>query len=259
MSEEDSLESQAKSLSFVVQPVDAFTGEGPRGDVLVFLEGTGNVAVRSGPYSSFSDLPEGDYNVFVSSRFYHEASLVMHAGRSEAVKVLLYPLPCCPFPSGETLVRGMVISPEGTPMPFAALTWRCGSEVLKGKATDKGEFVLYFRPLTSENVVRSAGSYYVRGDMGRTKVKVEVKYNNNVKYFIIDRVMVGKTNLVDIRLTTKPLKSAIDGEIAVEKKIRSGSEKGEISSRRIHRDLSSRLLHGKRAPMAGEGRNRGIG
>jgi hypothetical protein len=85
---------------------------------------------------------------------------------SDPTTKLLKPKPSYPFPPGATLIRGKVYDSAGEAISGAKVRVR-GKDV-ENKTTEEGEFVLYFGPLTEEEIIRVDGKRFVKGDDDKT-------------------------------------------------------------------------------------------
>ncbi|MBE9594775.1 MAG: carboxypeptidase regulatory-like domain-containing protein, partial [Proteobacteria bacterium] len=82
------------------------------------------------------------------------------------LRMMLKPKPSYPFPPGATLIRGKVYDSAGEAVSGAKVRVR-GKDV-ENKTTEKGEFVLYFGPLTEDEIIRVDGKRFVKGNGGKT-------------------------------------------------------------------------------------------
>jgi hypothetical protein len=85
----------------------------------------------------------------------------------------LKPKPSYPFPPGATLIRGKVYDSAGEAISGAKVRVR-GKDV-ENKTTEEGEFVLYFGPLTEEEIIRVDGKRFVKGNGDKT-LYLDVEY-----------------------------------------------------------------------------------
>jgi hypothetical protein len=89
------------------------------------------------------------------------------------VNITLKPKPSYPFPPGTTLIRGKVYDSAEEAISGAKVRVR-GKDV-ENKTTEEGEFVLYFGPLTEDEIIRVDGKRFVKGDGDKT-LYLEVEY-----------------------------------------------------------------------------------
>jgi hypothetical protein len=172
------------SLGFAVRLVDAFTGDGPTGDVRVALADVDATPVENpSGYHVFLELPVETVTLVVDGgdRYFDETRRVVlsdeesataDAGdgdpptvvlpdRSTPAVVELTPTPAYGFPATATTVRGHVEDANGDPVEGATVRLREFDPVTRTTAT--GEFAL-FVPVTAEDVVREGDAKHVRVD-----------------------------------------------------------------------------------------------
>jgi hypothetical protein len=94
------------------------------------------------------------------------------------VNITLKPKPSYPFPPGATLIRGMVYDSAGKAVSEAKVKVK-GKDV-ENKTTKEGEFVLYFRPLTEDEIIRVDGKKFVKGNGDKT-LYLEVEYDGVIE------------------------------------------------------------------------------
>ena len=87
--------------------------------------------------------------------------------------ITLKPKPSYPFPPGATLIRGKVYDSTGKTVSGAKVRVR-GKDV-ENKTTEEGEFVLYFEPLTEDEIITEGGKRFVKGNGDKT-LYLEVEY-----------------------------------------------------------------------------------
>jgi hypothetical protein len=87
--------------------------------------------------------------------------------------ITLKPKPSYPFPPGATLIRGNVYDSAGEAVSGAKV--RVKGKDVENKTTEEGEFVLYFGPLTEDEIIRVDGKRFVKGDVDKT-LYLEVEY-----------------------------------------------------------------------------------
>ncbi|MDH4100932.1 MAG: hypothetical protein OEV28_10240 [Nitrospirota bacterium] len=150
-------------LTFALRLTDAFTGLEPRGSLVLALDGVrANVPRNRSGYWLFLNLPltssgggVATYRLEVRSDFYvtqvQEDIRPGEMDRSNPVVSLnLEPLPSYPFSAGSTLIRGVVQDDDGNPIEGATVEIRHSS--IETTTTASGEFVLYFRQITPDDV-----------------------------------------------------------------------------------------------------------
>ena len=82
------------------------------------------------------------------------------------IRMMLKPKPSYPFPPGATLIRGKVYDSAGEVVSDAKVKVK-GKDV-ENKTTEEGEFVLYFGPLTEEEIIIEGGKRFVKGNGSKT-------------------------------------------------------------------------------------------
>ncbi len=144
------VETQKKSVIFVVQLIDDYTGTKVIGDIQVAFSGPKR-PVRSleGDYCFFT-VQDGQYEITIDSEWYFSKTFVVDTAsiNDESFKkeVRLIPRPCYPFPHYATLLRGTLRGDT----PFEEAELEVTSPDLPGfffsTWTDTGgDFVLYIQ------------------------------------------------------------------------------------------------------------------
>jgi hypothetical protein len=168
-------------LSLAIELIDDFTDRQPIGEIKVVVKEQNIQALRNrSGYHLFlaPDLPEGDHKVQVRSLYYFDektnVTLPLETPQSP-VKIILKPKPSYPFPSGATLLRGIVQGQDGSPVSGATVTAKLteGKEV-SNQTSEKGEFALYFKALTEEDIEIVDGKKFVKGEDGTESIELEV-------------------------------------------------------------------------------------
>ena len=168
----DFLERYTTRLSFAVVLLDDYSRGKPIGRVDVSLKKRKQKPIKNlSSYYLFLDLPDGTYTVQVRSDYYFDEDSgainpVELDPKNPVVNITLKPNPSYPFPPGATLIRGKVCDSAGKAVSGAKVKAK-GWDV-ENKTTEKGEFVLYFGPLTDEEIIREGGKRFVKGNGGKT-------------------------------------------------------------------------------------------
>jgi hypothetical protein len=189
-------------VSFAVALTDEYTDRPPIGSTRVFIKEQEIRAVKNhSGYFVFLNLSMGEYKVRVESEYYFGEEVIVKTSNLEPlnpiVSVTLKPMPFYPFASGATLIRGMVQDSEGVSISGAKLEV-IGKEV-NGKTTNKGEFVLFFKSLSEEDIIEEGGKKFVKGNVDKT---IHLKATYNLK--------TGTTDLKELEEgQTTPLESPI--------------------------------------------------
>lgn len=153
----------ARDLRLVVSLIDRFTGRTPIGDIrLSVYDQTIKVSKNlSGDYL-FSNVPGNMVYIRVESDYYFDVEREIKISELDpkhpVETIVLQTKPCYPFPGGTTLIRGMVRDMEDNPVPGAHV--KVVGKKVDNKTTEKGEFVLYFKGLTDDDIIDGK---YVKG------------------------------------------------------------------------------------------------
>jgi hypothetical protein len=194
------LERHTTELSFAVSLLDDYSKVKPIGRVDVSLKDRIEKPIRNlSSYYLFLDLSDGTYTVHVKSDYYfdEQTGVSLHdlEPKNPVANITLKPNSSYPFPPGATLIRGNVYDSEEKAVSDAKVKVK-GKDV-ENKTTEKGEFVLYFRPLTEDEIIRKDGKRFVKVD-GDKIIHLEVKYDRVIKAIELE-VEEGKTTSVIIK------------------------------------------------------------
>ena len=187
-----------------VSLVDNFTGEKPVGAVSVTLKGESYTAVKnlSGFYV-FLNIPIKAYVVQVRSDYYFDndfpATLTppnpgdLFSDKLAKLKqvIPLDPRPAYPFPSGATLIRGIVNDQTGNPVPNAGVT--VVERGLTASTTSRGEYVFYLKGLTGDDV-NDRGFVETTTNSSTTTMTVRAQVGGDVASVVVDNVAEGASN-----------------------------------------------------------------
>jgi len=91
-----------------------------------------------------------------------DAKIRLPVPENLVIRMMLKPKPSYPFPPGATLIRGKVYDSAGEVVSDAKVKVK-GKDV-ENKTTEEGEFVLYFEPLTEDEIITEGGKRFVKGD-----------------------------------------------------------------------------------------------
>ncbi len=176
------LERRTVKLSLVVRPLDDYSNGDPVGRLEVSLKGRKAIKNPSS-YYLFLDLPDDTYIVQVRSDYYFDVdSETINPAeldpKNPVVTITLKPKPSYPFPPGATLIRGMVYDTAVKAVSGAKV--RIQGRDIENKTTEKGEFVLYFKSLTDEEIIKEGGKRFVKGN-GDKIIHLEVEYDELIK------------------------------------------------------------------------------
>lgn len=188
------------NLSLCILPQDHFFPQRyPLGNINIFLENEQLNGIRNySGYYAFINLEDGEYTVRIESEYYHtkEFTVILPSLGSPpegtipsddedlalqdyndvlVVTATVRPKPTYPFPSGSSLIRGIVFDGENNPLPDAIVSV-VGNEI-RNTTTEAGEFVLYFTQLTRDDVViNSEGITLVNGGGGTEEIRIEANH-----------------------------------------------------------------------------------
>lgn len=169
------------TLSVAVSLQDDYTENQPIGGVKVFLAGQELKSVKNpSGYYLFLDLAGSEYQVRVETDYYFSQKTTVKLTDLDplnpVVRFKLKPKPSYPFSPGTTLIRGMVHSSDGNMIPGAKV--EVPGKNVSNITTEKGEFVLYFKGLTEEDIVKEGNKRFVKGNGGK---KVDLKATHDAK------------------------------------------------------------------------------
>jgi hypothetical protein len=189
----------AKGLGLIVDIKDHFTGSKPVSDIQIVLENHTVKTVKNlSGYYLFFKVPVGTFHIRFESEYYFtfEENVTIPApvaGTEHPVKtVTLQPKPCYPFPSGTTLIRGMVTDAQGNYLAGASIE---GAKV-SAVTTSRGEFACYYKGLTEEDVVLKNGKRYLKGVEGI--ISLHAVYDSLTGGRELANVAVGEVRVLDL-------------------------------------------------------------
>lgn len=195
-------ETKVTKLSLAIYLQDGYSGEMAKGQVDVSIKEVEKKPVKNpSSYYLFLCLPVGDYNLHVKSEYYFDfdKDIKITEDRDPRVpfEANLEPKPYYPFPPGETLVRGVLQDSDNKPMQNVGLNWKSGKG--EGRTTETGEFVMYFKGLSEEDIQVKGGKRFLKegpGDCDACVLSIKIEQGNSPKTLEISNVEVGRTNLV---------------------------------------------------------------
>ena len=157
------LEKIQTKLSFAVILLDDYSGQNPIGNLNVSLKDRDEKPIINlSSYYVFIDLPLDTYYVQVKGDYYFDEDLTVDTNHYDIENLLvirLKPNNSYPFPSDATLVRGMLWDTDDLQtrevLVNSDIEGFCSGINLKldTKTNEKGEFVLYFSPSNTQNMV----------------------------------------------------------------------------------------------------------
>lgn len=186
------------TLSLAVSLQDDYTGNQPIGRVKVFLEGRDLKSVKNpSGYYLFLDLTGSEYQVRVETDYYFSEKTTVKLPELDplnpVIRVKLKPKPSYPFSPGTTLIRGAVYGSDQNPAPGAKVKVPGGN--VKNITTEKGEFVLYFKGLSEEDIIKQGNKRFVKGNGGKT-VHLEAAHDTKTGTKDLEEVREGQTTVL---------------------------------------------------------------
>jgi hypothetical protein len=195
-------------ISFAVLLQDDFCKHGFLVDrTRIFLREGGHEATENlSKYYVFVNLNGANYTLTVENKYYFEKEVsVSIAGldpRNPIVAVTMKPNSLYPFPAAATLIRGSITGSAGTPVGDAAVSV-VGSTV-SNTSEPGGRFVLYFGPLTEDDIVASGNHRHVKVGAS-TALKIRVQHPSYADRIVtIGTVDEGSTKLLGTPITLTP-------------------------------------------------------
>lgn len=186
-------------LSLAALPIDDFTGRQTIGEIKLTL-GEKEATKNPSGYYVFLDLPPGNYKLKTQTQYYFDQevdkTLPISISDGPSVPLILKPNPCYPFPERATLIRGTVKDIDGTPVSEAAV--RIVGKEMESRTTEKGEFVLYFKTLKEQDIIKVNKKRYMKGD-GDKELQLQVTHPNYDIKMVSVEAEEGKTTSVSIK------------------------------------------------------------
>jgi hypothetical protein len=202
------VEHRAANVSFAVRLLDDYS-KLPLlvGRTSVRERDVGAVAIQNpSGYYVFTDLVGTSFTVRVENACYFGQEISVQIPsldpRNPVVAATMKPKYLYPFPAASTLIRGTVIDQVGGPVEGARVTV-VGSSVRNDTEAD-GRFVLYFGPVTEDDVVVSGTHRYVKVGSSTT-LRVRVRHPSYAtKTTTIGTVEESSTKLLTAPITLTP-------------------------------------------------------
>jgi hypothetical protein len=172
------LGSVTAQLSLAVDLVDGFTGRAPVGNPAPGIEGL-DVDPMHNPsgYHVFLDLEPGTVTLHVDGGTHYLDETVTDVEIPDPATVdasvpstlpvetvELAPAPPYRFPAGATVIRGIVRNPGGDPLPGATVNVENRRQEMSTRTDANGEYVLFFDPVTRDDVATADGRTVVEVD-----------------------------------------------------------------------------------------------
>lgn len=184
------LEKIHSKLSVAVFPIDAFSPkEKLKGVCTIRVSGFNQTPIQNRHgYYLFLDLPELPHTITAESQYYNPVVIVDFQVDDPLWPILeleLQPNTSYPFPEGTTLLRGILLDENNTPIAKAAVNDQKSDQ--STLSNDNGKFVLFFKEVIEDEIT-------VDLEIIKEGYKVE-----KPKYTI----QKGKTKTVSITLSAK--------------------------------------------------------
>ncbi len=192
------MENSVIRLGLAVWPTDDYTGRPPIGAVTVTMAAKAAIRNPSG-YYLFLDTLAGDHQVVIESQYYlrQDVAVTLPLAGDPLVSITLKPLPGYPFSSSATLLRGMV--KDAGDKPISGANVAITALGIENQTSDEGEFVLYFKALTEQDIVIFNKRRFVRNNGGRS-LQLKVTHPDYKKKTVSTEVEEGKTTSVAVIL-----------------------------------------------------------
>jgi hypothetical protein len=199
------LESQSKTLSLAIRLIDDFTSAQPIGAINVSLKDVKSEPVKNpSGYFLFFKLKGDLFSVQVQSDFYQLANVDVHLSlldpKEPVQNIVLIPNLAYPFPSGTTLIRGMVVEPPAD-VAASGATVEIPERILEAQTSTKGEYLFYLKPLKQEEIVTEQDPStkenvrYLKTAAGKS-IQINASHGGYFGSLTVDRVSEGISNNV---------------------------------------------------------------
>jgi len=203
------LEEAGHDLSFAVSLVDDFSQDNiVMGETRVFLEDNGTEAIKNpSGYYIFVDLPDNNFQLRIENKYYfaRENQVIISDLDPEfpVVSETLIPNYLYPFPAGSTLIRGSIYDQDlDTPIPGASVSIH--NTPISAVCDNLGRFVLYFRPLTGDDIDVQNSHRYIKIN-NTTTLRLRIEHSDyKSKNETIGRIEEGKTRLLTEKIFLDP-------------------------------------------------------
>ncbi len=189
-------------LSLAVSLVDDYSNGQAIGETELTLGGKEAIKNHGG-YFLFLDFADGDYKLKAKTQYYYDQEIDITLPLSgEPVAVLtLKPAPDYPCRETATLVRGIV--KDTAEKPVSGAIAKIIEKDIENQTSEMGEFVLYFKSLTAQDIIRVNGKKYIRAHGGSHQLQLQVTHPDYKKKTVAIEVEEGKTTSVFITLKSK--------------------------------------------------------
>lgn len=202
-------EASVLNLSFAVSVIDDYTQQPELiGDTEVILQSDGRKALRNrSGYHFFTDLSEDDVQIKIKNKFYFEKVIEVTISdldqRLPLIEEVLKPNYLYPFPEGATTIRGKVYD-EDLDVPISDVSVKIKNSDISNASDESGRFVLYFGPLTEDDIdVQNGHRYITVNNKKKFKVAFEhVDYRDNTEN--IGQIEEGEKKLIRDAIYLRP-------------------------------------------------------
>jgi hypothetical protein len=193
-----------RKVSLALHLRDDFSKEwGLVGSTRAYVAETGISGLeKAGGYQVFSDLTGPIITVRVENRYYFASELIIDLSnldpRLPVVPLTMQPNYSYPFPSGSSLILGIVLDQNGLALGDVVITVE--GTTVTNKSRSDGRFVLYFGQLTEDDITVSAAHRYITVG-GNDVLKIIVEHPS----YTTGTVTVGRVEEGSAKLLTMPV------------------------------------------------------
>jgi hypothetical protein len=194
-----------KGPQLVVSLLDDFTGRGPIGKLRVFLkEQTVKIVKNISGYYLFSGVYNDVVHVLVKSAYYFAAEREVNISQLDPkhplITIRLQPTPFYPFPSGTTLIRGIIKDSQGNLLPGAIISIE--DTAMRIVTDNRGEFVCSIVGLREEDIVIKKGKRILNVGKG-SAISLLVTYQSMSKKVKIKNALEGEVTVLESPIILK--------------------------------------------------------
>jgi len=185
--------------------LDDFTGRAPIGKLRVLLkEQTVKIVKNISGYYLFTGIYGDVVHVLVKSTYYfaaeEEVNLSQLDPKQPLVTIRLQPMPCYPFPSGTTLIKGIVKDSQGNLLPGAIVSIE--GTTMRIETNNRGEFVCSIVGLREEDIVIKKGKRII--NVGKSSaISLLANYRSMKGKVRIEDVVEGKVTKLESPIILK--------------------------------------------------------
>jgi len=191
-----------REVALVVLLIDGYSGGSPKPEAGVVIKGSRYPAIRNlSGHHVFTRIPRMEtFELQVSCPGFFPGTLTLTPGdlallepKRPVVTLTLEPLPSYPFPSGATLIRGMVRDTESRPVPDARV--EAEGKTTGTYTTHEGEFVLFFTGITEEEVQVEQGEKWLVFN-GTKEIIIIARKDSITGEYRVPAISEGKTTVL---------------------------------------------------------------